>query len=238
MTTAEYRSYRHVAGAELRKSEDGSTATLAGAAAVFMRYSQNLGGFVEQVAPEAFDDVVAQAERGERNTMGLGNHDPSWLLGSTDSDTLALRVEPATGLLYEITLDLADPDGVRMARKVETRKMRGSSFSFRVAPDGDEWALTEQGFPLRTLLKVSALYDVGPVSFPAYRQTEGDDVAVALRSLAHYVDEDPARVMVAAEKGELRSLLQGAPVVPEPDEQKAEPRSAAVLRWQRSSRTA
>ena len=66
--------------------------------------------------------------------------------------------------------------------------LRGSSFSFDVAPDGVEWAQTEQGFPLRRLRSIAALYDVGPVTFPAYLATEDDELAVSLRSLSVSTD--------------------------------------------------
>ena len=53
--------------------------------------------------------------------------------------------------------------------------MKWSSFAFRTIED--EWGVTEQGFPLRTLLAVQ-LVDVAPVNSPAYL-----DTSVAARSL-------------------------------------------------------
>jgi len=56
--------------------------------------------------------------------------------------------------------------------------IRESSFGFSIARNGDEWSYDEEGREIRTINKVSRLYDVSPVAFPAYANTE-----VALRSL-------------------------------------------------------
>ena len=53
--------------------------------------------------------------------------------------------------------------------------MDGMSFSF--VADADSWD-NSGAVPIRTLLKVRDLYDVGPVVFPAYT-----DTSAALRSL-------------------------------------------------------
>lgn len=202
-----------VPAAEVREANDG-TVTLAAYGALFMRYSQNLGGFVEQLAPTTFDDVL---KRSGANVQGLVNHDPNWLLADTESGTLRLATD-ATGLPYEMDLDMSDPDAVRAVAKVRTRKMRGSSFSFSVPPGGDEWTLTEQGFPLRTIRTVSGLYDVGPVGTPAYLGTEDDGLAVALRSLAESRNINLGNVVDLARKNELRAVLDGdqPPTAPEP----------------------
>lgn len=195
------------------RATDGGGVILAGYAAVFNRYSQNLGGFVEVVRPGAFADTLRRIA--EHNIAGLGNHEPSWLLGTTDSSSLRLE-EDGTGLAYEVDLDVVDPDGLRAQRKAETGKFRGSSFSFRVLPDGVEWTTTEQGFPLRALTGVE-LYDVGPVTFPAYLSTQDDDLAVALRSLADATNHPIEELIAAAGAGELRSFLPGShPADPTP----------------------
>lgn len=198
-----------VPAAEVRDAGDGAS-TLSGYGALFLRYSQNLGGFVEQIAHGAFDDVLS---RSGANVQGLVNHDPNWLLADTESGTLRLAADP-TGLAYEMDLDMSDPDAVRAMAKVRTRKMRGSSFSFTIPPGGDEWTLTEQGFPLRTIRAVSGLYDVGPVGTPAYLGTEDDGLSVALRSLAEARNLNLGTVIDLARKNELRSAVEGEPPAP------------------------
>jgi HK97 family phage prohead protease len=214
-----------VPDAELRANANGTT-VLAGYGAVFMRYSQNMGGFVEQIAYRAFNDVLARTGPGA-NVQGLVNHDMNWLLSDTQSGTLALAADEI-GLRYMMELDESDPDAVRAMAKVRTRKMRGSSFTFTVAPGGDEWGLTEQGFPLRTLRSVSGLYDVGPVGSPAYLDTEGDGLAVALASLAESRNLTIGQAVDAARRNELRSLLAEAPAPEAPAEAEAEEAEKSV----------
>jgi uncharacterized protein len=170
----EWRRYK-ATRPEYRAASDDSGPAIEGYAAVFNRYSQNLGGFVEQIDPDAFRDALG------RGVVGLMNHSEDLLLGSVESDTLSLSVDDV-GLRYRIELDLSDPDGQRAESKVRRGLLRGSSFSFDLAPDGDSWSETEQGFPLRTLRSIGRVYDVGPVTFPAYKVTEEDGLAVALRS--------------------------------------------------------
>lgn len=200
--TRETRSYKRVPAPELRAAADGQTATLTGYAAVFGSYSQNLGGFVEVIARDAFANVLGN------DVVGLVNHDPNLLLATTESSTLTLTTDE-TGLRYEMTLDLTDPTAVSAAAKIRSGKMPGSSFSFRTSPGGDEWSQTEQGFPLRTLTNIEVLYDVGPVTMPAYLGTKGEGVAAAVRSLAA-ATATPVDVLVAAAgRNELRSFLPG-----------------------------
>jgi len=194
----ETRSYKRVGQPEIRAAADGGT-QIAGAGAVFMSYSQNLGGFVEQIEANAFDEVI------DGDVVALVNHDPNLLLGRSGAGTLALTID-ADALRYVIDLDMSDPDAVSAAAKIRSGNMPGSSFSFVTAEDGDKWELTEQGFPLRTITRMAGLYDVGPVTFPAYRGTEGAGAATALRSLAAFTGASIPELVAAAGRNELRSF--------------------------------
>ena len=153
---------------ELR-AEGNGLGTLTGYAAVFNRHSQNLGGFVEQVDPAAFTKSLADG----LPVMARGNHSDAMLLGTTWADTLRLSVD-GTGLRYEV--DLPDTSAGRDFRALAERgDIKWSSFAFRTIED--EWGVTEQGFPLRTLRAVQ-LVDVAPVNSPAYL-----DTSVAVRAL-------------------------------------------------------
>lgn len=162
-------------------STDGQLGTLYGYAAVFNRLSQNLGGFVEQVDPAAFNKSLAD----QVPVMCRYNHEDDGLLGTTWADTLRLSVDD-TGLAYEV--DLPDTQAGRDCKALAARgDLKWSSFAFRTIED--EWTFTDQGFPLRTLKGV-LLIDVAPVNSPAYL-----DTTVAARSLTEHaaeVPQDPA----------------------------------------------
>jgi HK97 family phage prohead protease len=175
---------------EFRKVGDKLTA--AGYAAKFNKLSQNLGGFVEQVAPGAFSQTITQ-----QDVRALFNHDENNVLGRMGNGALRLE-EDEVGLAYEIDLP-ATRAGQDVALLLERKDVAGSSFGFRVIED--EWGETEQGFPLRTLKQVS-LRDVGPVTFPAYTDTEA-----ALRSLAEARSLDINDLVAAAQDGTLHDLI-------------------------------
>jgi hypothetical protein len=68
-----------------------------------------------------------------------------------------------------------------VAAKVNRRDVTGSSFSFTIESDEDEeWIAPARrgGMPTR-VIKRARVFDVGPVTFPAYEQAE-----VSARSLA------------------------------------------------------
>lgn len=184
---------RHIPRPVQFRASDSGLGVLTGYAAVFNRYSQNLGGFVEQVDPAAFTKSLAD----NVPVVARFNHSDDLLLGTTESGTLLLEID-GTGLRYDIQL----PD-TTAGRDVKVLAERGdlshSSFAFRTM--ADEWGFTPEGFPLRTLQAVQ-LIDVAPVTNPAYR-----DTSTGLRSLASHLHIGIEQVQEAAEKDELRSLL-------------------------------
>lgn len=176
--------------------------SIGGYAAKFNRFSQNLGGFVEQIHPSFFNKSAGDGFPG---VMARYNHSDNMLLGTTAGGTLRLAVD-GTGLDYTVDPPAARADVVELITRGDVRQ---SSFAFRTATSGgDDWGMTEQGFPLRTLLS-GALVDVAPVNTPAYL-----DTSTGLRSLAARLDVDPAEVEQAAQRGELRKFLgKPAPIV-------------------------
>jgi len=159
--------------------EDGSSRIL-GHAAVFNQLSEDLGGFREQIAPGAFLDAIQSDD-----VRALWNHNPDHILGRNLAKTLMLA-EDARGLAIEII-----PPDTQLARDLMTSMKRGDvnqmSFGFSVRPNGQNWAKDDAGQVIRTLTKVR-LYDVSPVTYPAYPQTD-----VAARSLQVWKGEQEAR---------------------------------------------
>jgi HK97 family phage prohead protease len=176
---------------EFRKADDGKIRA-AGYAYVFGKRSQNLGGFVEEVAPGAGKKSIQ-----EQDIRALFNHDPNKLLGRMGAGTLRMG-EDDTGGHYEV--DLPDTtDGRNVAALLERQDLVGSSFGFRLIED--EWGETDEAFPLRTLKQIS-IRDVGPVTFPAYTDTTS-----SLRSLAEARSLDLHDLVQAAQEGRLHDLI-------------------------------
>lgn len=156
---------------EFRADDDGGPGRIVGMASVFNRETViggGLFGFREQVAPGAFDGALSRPD----DVRALFNHDSNVVLGRTASKTLRLR-STDDGLRYEV--DLPDTSAARDVRSlVERGDITGSSFGFRVLDD--EWDDSEVKtgkLPLRTITDVE-LFDVSPVTFPAYPQTSAE----------------------------------------------------------------
>lgn len=156
---------------EKRNSDENENTVVVGHAAVFNRLSENLGGFQERILPGAFDDVL------ENDVRAFFNHDPNHLLARSSSGTLRLSVDDK-GLKYEFDVPNTT-SGRDLLVSLERGDITQSSFAFTV--QGDSWA-KENGVDVRSITKVKRLYDVSPVSIPAY--PDANDLAVAQRSLA------------------------------------------------------
>lgn len=115
----------------------------------------------ERISPRAFDAVLA----GNSDVIAAFNHDPARVLGRRSSGTLRLSKD-AVGLRYEVDVNPSDPEAQSVVAKISRGDLGGSSFAFSVASGGQRWA-DEGGMRVRSLENVH-LYDVGPVTNPAY----------------------------------------------------------------------
>jgi HK97 family phage prohead protease len=191
------------------RAEDGAAESrwIVGYAAKFGVNSLELEGqFTERLDPGAFG-IVAERRGRKRplETRALWNHDPNYPLARYPG-TLRMNVDEV-GLRYEFPV----PDtsyGRDLAANIEAGIVRGSSFSFQVAPGGEAWSV-EDGRSIRTVTKIDSLIDVGPVTFPAYPDA---DVTVARRSfdafrVSQFANSD--RAIAAAKKAaSLREYLR------------------------------
>lgn len=170
ITNKEVRTF-NVSNIEVR-NDDGKNVVV-GYGAVFNSESNDLGGFVEYIAPGAFDGRL------EDDVRFLINHD-GLPLARTTNNTLRLSVDEK-GLKYE-----ADMPDTTLANDLMTLLKNGtisqSSFAFTV--EDDSWR-NEDGKNIRTINKVSRLYDVSSVTYPAYNEAG----SFALRSLENWQKE-------------------------------------------------
>lgn len=204
---------------EVRADENGKT-VVRGRAIVWNSYSQDFGGWVEKINPRAFDAVLATSP----DVMARYNHER--LLARTSSGTLRLK-PTAEGLDYDFDPKPADADLVQSLGRGD---VRGSSFAFRVAPDGERWYHDENGVLVREITAASLLADVGPVDNPAYPASQA---FVSKRALEHARAEIEARQTPPPEEAEREpeapvtepdpKAEDGQPLVTPPDERSHEP---------------
>jgi HK97 family phage prohead protease len=142
---------------EVRAEGDGMTFT--GYASVFNSPSQDLGGFIEYVAPGAFKRSLQS-----RNEVKLlWNHDAGEPLASLRGGSMQL-VEDEVGLKVTATLPQTSR-GKDVAELLRLKTIDSMSFGFNVIKD--TWSRDGQ---TRTLDSVR-LFEVSIVSFPAYEAT-------------------------------------------------------------------
>jgi HK97 family phage prohead protease len=172
---------------ELRMYGEGEEEkrTVFGYAAKFNSESQNLGDanyqFYEVIEPGAFDDVMNDDVR------ALFNHEPDNILARSKDGkgTLRLSVDEI-GLRYEFEA----PDtqaGRDLMVSLERGDIDQSSFGFSVDKDGQRWEEVRDGDMVivkRSITKFSRLFDVSPVTYPAYLNSE-----VSLRNLQEIAEE-------------------------------------------------
>ncbi len=152
---------------EVRAEEVDGKRTIGGYAAVFEVMSENLGWAYEvreKIRAGAFQRTLAEDQQ-----MAFWNHNVDAPIGSTKNGSLRLK-EDDHGLAF--SLDLPD---TTMGRDVYTNIRSGivdsMSFGFQVEKEEVDMGEKDSDPVIRTLLSVR-LFEVSPVVFPAYPQTE------------------------------------------------------------------
>ena len=154
---------------------EGESRTVVGMAALY-NSETDLGWFRERIEPGAFDEAI-----GRSDVRALFNHDANHLLARTKSGTLELRVTDQ-GLEYEFDLPNTTT-GNDMLEMMQRGDLDQSSFAFTVRKqrweeekdNEDNWIYT------RVIEEIDQLFDVSPVTYPAYK-----DTTVALRSFEQH----------------------------------------------------
>jgi len=135
MSTEFERRFTAHGPVRIEKRQDGQQ-VITGYAAVFYRAGdpgteyQIYEDLVEHIMPGAFDVIL----RGDRDTVGLFNHDRNYLLGRRSAKTMRLFAD-ATGLLYEIDVPNRQ-DAKDLVASLERGDVVGSSFSFWIGTTG------------------------------------------------------------------------------------------------------
>ena len=155
---------RRFVHAEIELRADDAEPVVAGYAAVFNELSEDLGGFREEIAPGAFEEALKASD-----IRALFNHDPSQIVARTKNGTLKVW-EDEKGLRYEFTPNMKTQAGRDLVELLKRGDVDQSSFAFSMEGGVDEWD-DSGNIPIRRIKKVGRLYDVSPVTYPAYPAT-------------------------------------------------------------------
>lgn len=148
---------------EIRTIEDSRK--IEGVSIVFNALSNDLGGFREQIIPEAVEGVIEQSD-----IFFLYNH-------TSDRGFLARSRNGSGSLQTEVREDGVyfsfDAPHTALGDEVLEYLKRGdvNQCSFAFAVEADKWEKQEDGMYIRTITKFKKLYDMSLVDNPAYSQT-------------------------------------------------------------------
>lgn len=172
---------------EVRVSE-GYAPKIEGTGVIYNQLSNVMYGmFREQIAPGAFSESIAK-----RDIRTLWNHNTDFPLGRTGNGTVRIS-EDEDGIHFS-----NDPPstswGSDAVQSIRRRDVSQMSFGFVTIEDS--WSYGTDNQLIRTVTK-GELWEMSPVTFPAYPQTD-----VAVRSLE-------------ARKGALAALIESNVILPD-----------------------
>ncbi len=154
---------------------------IVGYALKFNTLSNDLGGFVETIEPNALDGVLEQSD-----VLCLLNHDEKrgvlarWRKGK---GSLNLSVDDI-GLKYEFEAPNTAL-GSELLEGIKRGDIGASSFAFQI--NEDRWQKLEENKYKRVIKSFKTIYDVSPVYYPAYDTT---DVSIAKRGLDTQINNE------------------------------------------------
>ena len=204
---------------EFRAEPSNDGLTLEGYAAVFNEWTEidsYEGTFQERIAPGAFKKTIQ-----ERMPVLQFDHGTHPLIGSIPLGVITSLREDEHGLRVKARLSdnwLVEP--VRDA--IRDGAISGMSFRFRVI--NDKWVRGKNG-PQRTINEI-ALYEAGPVVFPAYEQTT---VGVRSREVLTSLTDPEVRSEIA------KLLTIGTDLAAEPTEADESPTHSTRSHSQRQA---
>lgn len=144
------------------RSDENGSPVLEG---FFVRYDdvyKIAEGATESIARGAFTDSI------NGDVRALYNHNKDIVLGRTSAGTLKLE-DKEEGLWGKVTINPKDSQAMDAYERIARGDIDGCSFGFDIEKESTE--IREDGSVHWTIERVNPLYEVSPVTFPAYEAT-------------------------------------------------------------------
>jgi hypothetical protein len=186
---------KRILNAEFRVENRDGIDWVEGDAAIANSWSEDLGGFREMIMPHAFDEADVSDVR------VLKNHNPDFILGRTTAKTA--EVIPLPSALHYRYVDGGTSYGKDLLISIKRGDVNQSSFAFTVAKDGAEIKKASDGMYERRIYRLEKIYDVSPVTFPAY-----PDTTVAKRSIENIQVDELSQIKAEQEKEQAQKDLE------------------------------
>lgn len=188
------RRYAHIAGLQTRDNGDpDSLFSATGRAIVFDSYSLDLGGFKEEIAPEAVREAM-DAEDADYHL--LWDHDTTLVLARNTNGTLKAEIsEDGVDFWGRVAKTSYAAD---LRTLMDRKDIDECSFAFTIDPEGEEWRLEEDGTIVRRITKIKRLWDLTICARGAYPATNSASIrsfvldTVRTRSAEQITNDMPA----------------------------------------------
>ena len=161
---------RTFTGTVIARAEGNAMPTEIEGIAAVINSVTDLGYFEEVIEAGAFDYALSK----EYDIRCLFNHEAELILGRTKANTCKVFVNADGNLEYTWVPDYENPTHVSVVRSIMRGDITQSSFAFTIKEQ--KWTeSTKYGtMGKRTIMVIEDLYDVSPVTYPAYIDTEAD----------------------------------------------------------------
>jgi uncharacterized protein len=171
--------------AEIRQEnkEEGEPRGVTGLGLVYDKEAEIWPGYREVIKKDAFKEGLERKR--DRPIKSYFNHNPNFVLATTESDPPLIVKNTDEGVFYEAEI----PDtsyGRDLEENLKRKNVQGSSFAFSV--DKDRTWETEDGIYHREIIE-GEIYELGPVTDPAYIQAPS-----SLRSAGEVYEEIAERI--------------------------------------------
>lgn len=154
------------------ENADGSEQSFVeGVGIVYNQTTELYQGVYEKILPGTFTASLSD----NHTVKSFINHNPTEILSTTKSDPALQIIDNSEGLQFKSPIPPTSY-GNDLIVNLERGNIKGASFSFTINEGGEIYETLPDGSLLRTITSAE-IYEVGPVTNPAYEQTE-----VGLRS--------------------------------------------------------
>jgi HK97 family phage prohead protease len=150
---------------EIRVDEEGDSGPVIRVSIKFNSLSVPLGMFArfrEKISPTAFDGAL---DNENHEVLAFWNHNTDMPIGRRSAGTVAIS---KTSTLFKAEIRPGDTSwAVDAVKAIKRKDVKGTSFGFRIFPQGELWEEDADKNLIRTLTNVD-LIEVSPTPMPAY----------------------------------------------------------------------
>ena len=211
-------------GIQIRAEGEGETKQeyVDGLGIVYDKEVEIFDGYFEKIRAGAFDKCMKRG--GE--IKSFFNHNPDYVLATTRSSPALVLEDTPDGLIFHAPIPNTSY-GRDLTENLNRRNVRGASFAFTINKNGVVWSEDEKGNYHREIIDAT-IFEVGPVTNPAYPQTKvkirSEELAAEAREYLTPAQLDMFAGAPVAEPGIAASEARTEPEpseTPEPEAAKA-----------------